>query len=96
MPSPIKVKVTGQVLAFQARQHPELRRALKAGILGLASGRGDLKALHDNLEGYSRLAVRGVRVIFRIRPDGGIECVFAERRRLVYELFATTLRERLD
>lgn len=96
MPSPIKVRVAAQVLEFQRTQHPALRRELKAGILGIADGRGNLKPLEDELTGYSRLAVRGVRVIYCARRDGDIECVFAERRKIVYELFAATLREKLE
>lgn len=96
MPSPIKVRVAAQVLEFQRTQHPALRRELKAGMMGIADGRGNLKPLEEELTGYSRLAVRGVRVIYQVRPDGDIECVFAERRKFVYELFSASLRERLE
>lgn len=96
MPSPIKLKVAAQVLAFQRAQHPQLRRALKAGILGLAAGQGDRKPLGEELDGYCRLAVGHVRVIYLTDAHGDMEIVFAERRKFVYELFAATLREKLE
>lgn len=96
LPLPTKVTVSDQVLEFQQAQHPELRRALKAAILGLAKGQGDIKPLEDDLAGYNRLAVRGVRVIYAVTKTGEVQCIFAERRKMVYELFAARLQELLD
>lgn len=96
MPSPIKVTLARQVVEYHRQQHPETRRALKAALAGLASGRGDIKELEDELAGYHRLSVGSLRVIYRVRPDGDIECIFAERRKVVYELFAARLRELLE
>lgn len=92
---PIKVTVSDQVLEFQRAQHPELRRALKAGILGLAKGMNDIRPLEDDLAGYNRLAVRGVRVVYAVTKTGNVQCIFAERRKVIYELFAARLRELL-
>lgn len=96
MPSPIKVLVSPQVAEFQRAKHPGVRRALKAAILGLAAGRGDIKALEDDLDGYYRLRVLDYRVIYRITPEGDIDCIFMERRKMVYEIFAAQLRELLQ
>ncbi|MFZ5496105.1 MAG: type II toxin-antitoxin system RelE family toxin [Verrucomicrobiota bacterium] len=79
---------------FQRAKHPEVRRALKSAILALSDGRGDIKALEDELAGFYRLRVLGYRVIYRILPEGDIDCVFAEQRKFVYELFAATLKDR--
>jgi mRNA interferase RelE/StbE len=94
VPSPIKVFVSPQVAEFQRAKHPEVRCVLKAAILGLAEGQGDIKSLEEDLTGFYRLRVRGYRIIYRIKPDGDIDGVFAEQRRFVYELFAATLREK--
>jgi mRNA interferase RelE/StbE len=86
-----RVTVKKQVMDFAASLAPEPRRALRKGILGLAQEQDDIKALTDELAGWSRLRIGRHRVIFRYRPGRAIECVFAEERRLVYELFAAQI-----
>jgi hypothetical protein len=52
--------------------------------------------LEGKLEGYSRLRVAGHRVIFWERAERGeriIDCVFAEKRAIVYDLFVRLLSE---
>jgi len=64
----------------------------------LAKNRGDIKRLEGRLEGYSRLRVSGHRVIFTERAQRGdriVDCVFAEKRSVVYELFIRLLSEGL-
>lgn len=82
-----RVRAKEQVLLFATTLAPEPRRALKRAIEGLASGRGDLRALTDKLSGWHRLRVGQNRVIFRYLPGRVIEGAYAEERRLVYELF---------
>ncbi|MEY2881098.1 MAG: hypothetical protein RLZZ15_3478 [Verrucomicrobiota bacterium] len=82
-------------MVFQRALAPVPRRALKAGILGLATGRGDIKALEDELAGLYRLRVGVHRVIFRYAEDGSIVCLFAQRRGVVYELLAASLSDLL-
>ena len=67
-----------------------LRRQLRSAIRGLAGDTGDIKPLVDALSGYLRLRSGGFRVIYaegfeRGRPVR--DCLFAERRDVVYELF---------
>ena len=62
----------------------------------LAHNRGDIKRLEGKLEDYSRLRVAGHRVLFCERVDQEeriIDCVFAEKRAVVYELMIRLLRE---
>ena len=69
---------------------------MRLAIKGLAGGRGNIKPLEGNLAGFSRLSVTGYRVIFRERTERGtriIDCIFAERRALVYEIFVRLLTE---
>ena len=82
-----KVQIREQVRAFQATLGPEPRRSLKRAILGLATERGDIKALGENLSGYYRLKVGSYRVVFRYLPGRVIDCVYANERKLVYEIF---------
>jgi hypothetical protein len=65
----------------------------------LAKDQGDVKRLEGKLAGYSRLRVAGHRVIFYERAEKGgriLDCVFAEKRALVYDLFIHLLSERLE
>ena len=86
-----KVKVRPQVREFAATLGLQHRRTFKRAVLGLATERGDLKALGDQLAGYYRLKVARYRVIFRYLPDRTIECVYAEERKLIYEIFESEL-----
>ena len=86
-----KVVVHQQVMDFAGTLGMEQRRDFKKGILGLATERGDIKSLHDELGGYYRLRINRFRVIFRYRPKRIIECVFAEERKLVYEIFESEM-----
>ena len=91
-----KIRVATQVEAFVKSLAPDPRRRLRLAIKGLAGGRGDIKSLEGNLAGYCRLGVTGYRVIYKERAERGvrvIDCVFAERRALVYEIFARLLIE---
>ena len=75
---------------------PEPRRRLTNALKALAHDRGDIQRLEGKLEGYSRLRVAGHRVIFCERAERGeriIDCVFAEKRAIVYDLFIRLLSE---
>jgi len=92
----VRVKVESQVEAFVKSLAPEPRRRLTQGIKALAKDQGDIKRLEGKLEGYSRLRVGGHRVIFNERSERGqriIDCVFAEKRALVHDLFVRLLSE---
>ena len=91
-----KIRVATQVEEFIKALAPDPRRCLRQAIKGLASGQGDIKRLEGNLAGYSRLGIAGCRVIFTERSEGGgriIDCIFAERRAMVYEIFVRLLAE---
>ena len=73
---------------------PEPQRRLRLAIQGLEDGSGDIRALEGKLAGFNRLSVAGYRIIYKERASRGvrlIECLFAERRALVYELFTRIL-----
>ena len=94
-----KVELSEQLLNFVRALAPEPRRALRLGLRGLGDERGDIKQLEGELAGWCRLRVKSYRVIFRYEMAGSqrvARCVFAERRALVYELFAEALRHLLE
>lgn len=91
-----RVKVESQVEIFVKSLAPEPRRQLTQAIEALAKDRGDVKRLEGTLESYNRLRFAGHRVIFVERFERGeriIDCVFAEKRALVYDLFVRLLSE---
>lgn|GEM_PF-189751 len=86
-----RIQIRQQVMAFASTLGLEHRHAFKKAILALALEKGDIRALHDELSGYHRLRVTRYRVIFRYQPSLIIECVFAEERKLVYEIFESEM-----
>jgi len=91
-----RVRVESQVETFVKSLSPEPRRRLTRAIKALAQDQGDVKRLEGKLAGYSRLRVAGHRVIFNERSEGGeriVDCLFAEKRALVYDLFVRLLSE---
>ncbi len=91
-----QVKVRPQVWVFATTLGLEHRRAFKRAVTGLATEKGDIRALGDKLSGYYRLKVARYRVIFRYTPGQVIECVFAEERKLVYEIFESEMNRILQ
>jgi mRNA-degrading endonuclease RelE of RelBE toxin-antitoxin system len=93
-----KVELSEQVVRFIARRAPEPRRAMRAALRALARERGDIRALESPLSDYHQLLVGGYRIIFAYRVRGkrrGIQCIYAERRDAVYEVFAQLLKKHL-
>jgi mRNA-degrading endonuclease RelE of RelBE toxin-antitoxin system len=91
----MRIKLSEQVPAFVNRLPPESRRKVRLALKELAKGSGDIKALEGALASYSRLRISSYRVILFFRSHDQIECVFAERRSIVYEVFAHELHETL-
>ena len=92
----MKIKLSEQVAGFVRGLAPTPRRGLRLAFKALTKGEGDVKALEGALTGYSRLRVSSYRVIVSYRSPKEIECVFAERRSIIYEIFAEVLRETLQ
>jgi len=94
-----KVEVSDQVLNFVRSLAPEPRRSLRLGLRVLEGEGGDIKELEGDLAGWCRLRVKSYRVVFRYEIVGNqriARCVFAERRELVYELFAEAMKGLLE
>lgn len=91
----MRVLLAAQVVDFVRRLPPEPRRRLRHALRDLGHERGDIEALEPPLQGYCRLRVGGYRVVFAYARRGTVECIFAERRSVVYELLVERLRDRL-
>ena len=93
-----RIRVSEQVEHFVKALAPEPRQALRAGIKGLAEGKGDLKPLEAELLGWHRLRVKTYRVLFKEQWEEGnrtVDCVYVNRRSVVYELFKELLKNQL-
>ncbi len=90
----MRIDVSSQVAEFLRSLAPEPRRALREALRDLSEGRGDILALEHPLDGFHRLRVGRYRVIYRyVSARGGsvIRCEYAQRRELIYEVFAETV-----
>ena len=92
----IRVRVQDEVLDYLRRLPPVPRRTLRSAIRNLAREKGDIRALTEELDGFYRLRVGTYRVLFVYETIDGercITCVFAGRRRWIYEVFQSKLME---
>jgi mRNA-degrading endonuclease RelE of RelBE toxin-antitoxin system len=87
----MRVEVSAQVADFVKRLPPEPRRRLRRALRDLEKEKGDIKPLEGPLDGYCRLRLGGYRVVLSYTVSGRIQCVFAERRSIVYEVLALAL-----
>jgi len=60
----------------------------------LGKGRGDIKGLQGPLEGFNRLRVGGLRIIYRQTSGTEILLEYANTRDAVYELYEQILKNR--
>ena len=91
----MKLVLAKQVVDFVRRLPPEPKHRLRNAIKELAREQGDIKPLESPLDGYCRLRVGGYRIVFAYGKRDTIECIYAERRSVVYELLLEQLANRL-
>lgn len=92
-----RVRLSRQVAEFLASLPPDPRKRLRHALHLLEKEVGDIKALEGPLSSYLRLRSGSYRVILRRRLEAGqaiFDCLFAERRSLVYEVFSRLLAHR--
>src|SRR5438034_9561658 len=93
-----EIRVAPQVQEFVRSRAPEPRQALRKAIKALAREEGDIKALEGKLAGWHRLRVSSYRVLYKETAEGGVRvlnCVYANHRSVVYELFQQLLADEL-
>jgi hypothetical protein len=93
-----EVRVAPQVEEFVKSRAPEPRQAPRKAIKGLAVEQGDVKPLEEKLAGWNRLRVSSHRVLYKETAESGvrvINCVYANRRSVICELFQQLLADEL-
>lgn len=91
-----KIELSSQVVDFVQSLAPEPRRRLEEALKKLVASKGDIRSLEGGYAGFHRLRVGSHRVIFAIRAARGqrtMDCIYANHRSIVYELFAHILEK---
>src|SRR5258707_8182727 len=94
----VEIQVGLKIEEFVKALAPEPRQALNREIKGLAKERGDTRTLEGKLAGWHRLRVAGYRGLYKETAASGariINCVYANHRSVVYEMFAQLLADQL-
>jgi mRNA-degrading endonuclease RelE of RelBE toxin-antitoxin system len=73
---------------------PDTKKRVRAALRGLEQGRGDIKALQGELEGFCRLRIDGLRVVYSQHVGRVIRLEYADSRDVIYETFLRVLSER--
>jgi mRNA-degrading endonuclease RelE of RelBE toxin-antitoxin system len=90
----MKISASDQVQRWLIALPPETKKRVRAALHGLENGRGDIKALRGELEGFCRLRIDGLRIVYSQHPGQIIQLEYADSRDVVYETFLKVLHER--
>ena len=90
----MKILASEQVQRWLVALPPETKKRVRAALRGLQNGRGDIKALDSELEGFCRLRIDGLRVVYSQHRGQIIRLEYADSRDVVYETFLKVLHER--
>lgn len=90
----IRISASEQVAAWLTALPPQTKHRVRLALRDLAKGRGDIKGLQGPLEGFCRLRIGGIRIIFRQVSSKEIRLDFAQTRDVVYEIFERLLQNR--
>ena len=90
----MKILASEQVQRWLIALPPETKKRVRAALRGLQNGRGDIKALHGELEGFCRLRIEGLRIVYSQHRGQTIRLEYADSRDVVYETFLKVLHER--
>jgi mRNA-degrading endonuclease RelE of RelBE toxin-antitoxin system len=90
----IRVTLETQPVEFIQRQPPRNRKRLREALHAVEQGAAFPEPLEDELEGFYKLKVESFRLILESvagKKGPGFRVIFAERRKVVYEMFSQLL-----
>jgi mRNA-degrading endonuclease RelE of RelBE toxin-antitoxin system len=90
----MKILASDQVRRWVIALPPDTKKRVRAALHGLQNGRGNIKALQGELEGFCRLRIEGLRIVYSQHRGQIIRLEYADSRDVVYETFLIILSER--
>jgi hypothetical protein len=90
----MKISASDQVSTWLCALPPQTKRRVRLALRALVKHRGDIKGLRGPLEGFSRLRIGGIRILFRQISSSEILLEYANTRDVVYELYGQILADR--
>jgi mRNA-degrading endonuclease RelE of RelBE toxin-antitoxin system len=90
----IRVSASEQVAGWVTALPPQTKHRVRLALRDLAEGKGDIKGLQGPLEGFCRLRVGGIRIIYRQVSSKEIRLDYAQTRDVVYEIFERLMENR--
>ncbi len=90
----IKISASDQVSAWLCGLPPQAKHRVRLALRELAKGKGDIQGLQGPLEGFNRLRIGGLRVIYRQISGNEIQIGYANTRDAIYELYEQILENR--
>lgn len=90
----IRISASEQVATWLTALPPQTKHRVRLALRGLAEGKGDIKGLQGPLEGFNRLRVGGIRIIYRQVSTREIRLDYAQTRDMVYEVFERILENK--
>ena len=92
----MKISASDQVATWLTALPPQTKKRVRTALRSLARGRGDIKGLQGDLEGFSRLRIGGIRVLFLQTSAREFRLEYANTRDVVYEMFRQFLAAQDD
>jgi mRNA-degrading endonuclease RelE of RelBE toxin-antitoxin system len=83
----MKISASDQVASWLTALPPQTKKRVRTALRNLARGQGDIKGLQGDLEGFSRLRIGGLRILYRQTSAREIRLEYANTRDVVYEMF---------
>lgn len=90
----MKISASDQVASWLTALPPQTKRRVRLALRALAKGKGDIKGLQGTLEGFNRLRIGGIRIIYRQISGEEILLEFTNTRDVIYELFEQILKNK--
>ena len=90
----MKISASDQVASWLCGLPPQSKHRVRFALRGLTKARGDIQSLQGSLEGFNRLRVGGLRIIYRQISGREILLEYANTRDVVYELYEQILTNR--
>jgi len=92
----MRISASNQIAAWLTALPPQTKKRVRAALRSLAKGKGDIKGLQGDLEGFSRLRTGGIRILHRQVSAREIQLEYANTRDVVYEMFRQLLADDRD